>query len=113
MAKSLLLHPDKCSHPKAVEAFKKLQGAQEWARDKMAWDRMKVEEEMQARRRWAYHKYIKSGGPLKAWCEQELSHREEVTAEENSCFQKLLDAWKHELIELTAYNPNGIENGSL
>ena len=33
----LLLHPDKCNHPQAREAFAKLGDAYAWSKDKMAW----------------------------------------------------------------------------
>jgi DnaJ-class molecular chaperone len=35
---SLLLHPDKCSHPRVAEAFQKLSEAYNWAKDKKDWE---------------------------------------------------------------------------
>ena len=64
---SLLVHPDRCRHPRSNEAFQKVAGAVDWVRDKNMWlssqkDRLEAEARSQ---RW--NRRVAQGGYIRLW----------------------------------------------
>ena len=60
------IHPDKCTHPKAAETFKKLAEAHEWSKDKVQWEAKQAQSA--ARKQWvdsqmqAWNVWVATGG---------------------------------------------------
>jgi hypothetical protein len=61
-AKSCLLHPDRCPHPRAREAFQRLGNAYQWAQDKDSWAYEKQQEKEGLRVAKAWTRWVHSGG---------------------------------------------------
>ena len=61
-AKSCLLHPDRCPHPRAGEAFQRLGDAYQWAQDKDGWAYKKQHEKEGLRVAEAWIRWVHSGG---------------------------------------------------
>ena len=89
------IHPDKCTHPKAAETFKKLAEAHEWSKDKVQWEAKQAQSA--ARKQWvdsqmqAWNLWVATGGNVFSIQTDEALWREACSAEET-----LELIWLHE-----------------
>ena len=81
-ALSLLLHPDKCSHPRAQEAFAKLGDTQTWAVDRQAWEGQQRERQTQQLMSEMATHWFAQGGAVRRWEGEEAIDRTLGLAEE-------------------------------
>jgi hypothetical protein len=63
-AMSLLVHPDRCHHPRAQEAFDNLGTAYEWSKDKAAWGVQRTLELRSAGLRMSFLRWVQAGRHL-------------------------------------------------
>ena len=80
---SLLVHPDKCKHPRSSEAFQKVGDAVGWARDKNAWHAAQTARLWSGLRAQRFDRWVARGGNLKALQKAEEVDRELGWAEES------------------------------
>jgi hypothetical protein len=71
----ILLHPDKCTHPRAAEAFKKLGDAHAWVEDREAWEAQRLQEWKSQMLTNQYAVWLSGSGPLKLHMAEEQLER--------------------------------------
>ena len=82
-ARSLLLHPDKCKHPRVVEAFQRLTDAHDWAKDRKDWEQRRLTREQLGVQRQLWNRWVLSGGEMRRAEGEEHLWRRTIEAEED------------------------------
>ena len=80
---SLFLHPDKCVHPQANDAFVKLTDAVAWAQDREGWKKRKVDAEQGTKRLLKEKTWKEKGGAVRIHHNEEQVEREKVVEDED------------------------------